>query len=917
MGNAPAAQMSTRASAALEAGVEMQFALWVLAFCPWEQRAAAAALSSEWRVTLGLVKLTSSEKPIDSAACGAGYWRFLCERLAEEHHVHVPKAFEAGCMGLGIAPPRGISPSWHELFLELFPLALGKAWCNSDDVTPHDDGWPEEEEEEEDPEGQRGRRRRAGAGEFHIGVATRFRPARPSSAADELLEGDAVVLPLHQKAQLLRRQLGCSSGEAVAMIMRRRAGSNGHLSFATKQDDSIFQECLAPGRNDKENVPVKPVVDSGSAVSSITKSPDDLESPSLSDSASGTECAADARCSILAVREEHASVLAVTRQSGLRDFRFDRVFSETMQQADVYELSARRLVMDFLNGRSASIICYGQTGSGKTYTMFQPPVLSETVDHRDLRGIVPRAFDEIFDAVGCWNRQRHEIRLGVSYVELFGNEVSDLLREGQVVGQGLEGRYEAVRATDRVGHRYVLDGHTECFVDSWDEVDQLLKAGDVAKRRAATAMNERSTRAHTVLVLSLRKGSDPAVKSRFYFADLGGSEQVSKSKADAGTRAPVTVVGGVEQSRISWHEYYQNRQRIQETQHINKGLFALKRVIEALHRRSSLTALGVPQRSLPYVPYQDSKLTMLLQEALGGSAKTLIVATSTMDPMHATESLQTLRFAETCAQVLNRRDGDQAASVQLALQQIEEEIIKVESDIRKKERWETQRIRRPDVDTRAGAFGDGETYLRDEVVTKTVAVGAEVERERLERLLLRQQELRGLTGADFGKHYADANAMQAADGGKGVDFREKDRFSAHVRARDFENEAVLVDAIRFFFRKAVTGKAAFGETDRTMMRRLPKARVPAGYFRIARKLRDIWEDDTAAGRETRSLGKAMLDKCQGWKAELRGVGGGGENDPQGVREGALRRLLEECDYAAAATPADHLPISVAEGGSQT
>ena len=37
-------------------------------------------------------------------------------------------------------------------------------------------------------------------------------------------------------------------------------------------------------------------------------------------------------------------------------------------------------------------------------------------------------------------------------------QVSDLLREGQVVGQHREGRYSAVRATDRVGHRYVLDG---------------------------------------------------------------------------------------------------------------------------------------------------------------------------------------------------------------------------------------------------------------------------------------------------------------------------------------------------------------------------------------------------------------------------------------------------------------------------
>ena len=49
-------------------------------------------------------------------------------------------------------------------------------------------------------------------------------------------------------------------------------------------------------------------------------------------------------------------VLAVTKNRGLHDFLFDQVFSERSQQARVYEEVARRLVMEFLNGTSASII---------------------------------------------------------------------------------------------------------------------------------------------------------------------------------------------------------------------------------------------------------------------------------------------------------------------------------------------------------------------------------------------------------------------------------------------------------------------------------------------------------------------------------------------------------------------------------
>jgi len=557
--------------------------------------------------------------------------------------------------------------------------------------------------------------------------------------------------------------------------------------------------------------------------------------------------------------------------------------------------------MEFLNGRSASIICYGQTASGKTHTMFGPSGSAWSADkaaRQELAGLVPRSCAEVLDTLQRWRAWGVDVHLGVSYVELFGAEVSDLLREGKVVGQGVEGRYDAVRSTDRVGHRYVLDGHTEWVVESLADIEELLRVGDEAKRRAATAMNERSTRAHTIFILSLAmqrpaddQGSVRARSSRFFFADLGGSEQLSKSKADEGIQAPVTVVGGEEMSRLSWREYYSHRQRIQETLNINKGLFSLKRVIEALQRRSRLAAEGAPQHQLPYVPYQDSKLTMLLQEALGGSSRTVVVATATTDPSHAVESLQTLRFAETCAQVQKRRD-DEAASVTAALGQVGEEIAALQAEIARKERWETRLVRREDVDTVGGAFGEEQTKVsRVEVVPTSVLVGAEEERERLEQLLQRQVDLQGLSSLrGLGKDYRGMRAAAAADGGRGVDFRERDRFSARTKARDFEDEAVLADAIRFFFRKAAGAQIAFGETEWSAKRRLGRDQIPAGYLEVAGALRGAWEDKTALGEESRPFGKAMLDRCQAWAAQLKA-------EP-GSREEALRALLAECGREA-------------------
>jgi len=605
---------------ALGACAEGLLASAFLTFCPWEQRGAAACLSKEWRVTLGLPPVAYLGR--GGASCrGGGYWRFLCDRLEEEHQIYVP-------IGGSGAPARGIADSWKELFLELIPLARVNVPANpASNLTPFDD------RAEEEP-----------AEVFNIGVVTRFKPA---PAASE--EGQAVVLPLHQKTQLIRQELGCSSKEALAMIMReRRSGLRPRSASEPTAGNCTFQACVYP---DPEN----------NAVATATQRVGGRDRGDGKDDG--------VLSGILAVREGPASVLTVTRQSGLRDFSFDRVFGEAAPQDEIYELSARRLVMEFLNGRSASIICYGQTGSGKTFTMFSPPANDSCPEMgvdgagaSGARGLVPRACEEVLRTIRQWRDRGFQARLAVSYVELFGSEVSDLLHEGRIVGQGRQSRHGAVRETDRVSHRYVLDRDTEYPVESWEEVDRLLRVGDAAKRQAAASITERSTRAHAIFVLSLSKGGRGSRCSRFYFADLGGSEQLSKNRASEGSRAPVTLVGGVEQSRLTWQEYYQHRQRLQETLQINKGLSSLRRVIEALHERSRLSKEGVPSQQLPYVPYQDSKLTMLLQEALGGSARTLVMATASMDPGSADESLQTLRFAEICSKVQKRTSAPMPAS---------------------------------------------------------------------------------------------------------------------------------------------------------------------------------------------------------------------------------------------------------------
>ena len=63
--------------------------------------------------------------------------------------------------------------------------------------------------------------------------------------------------------------------------------------------------------------------------------------------------------------------------------------------------------------------------------------------------------------------------------------------------------------------------------------------------------------------------------------------------------------------------YYRQRERLQETLNINVGLYALQRCIEALIHRDAAARAGVSI----HVPFADSKLTLMLKDALSGGAR--------------------------------------------------------------------------------------------------------------------------------------------------------------------------------------------------------------------------------------------------------------------------------------------------------
>ena len=74
-------------------------------------------------------------------------------------------------------------------------------------------------------------------------------------------------------------------------------------------------------------------------------------------------------------------------------------------------------------------------------------------------------------------------------------------------------------------------------VRNTSDVLALLDKGESCKKVAATAMNEKSTRAHCILIVELVQTSHVSNitrRSMLFLADLGGSEKVEKSQIKAG-----------------------------------------------------------------------------------------------------------------------------------------------------------------------------------------------------------------------------------------------------------------------------------------------------------------------------------------------------------------------------------------------
>ncbi|WWC70146.1 uncharacterized protein I206_104093 [Kwoniella pini CBS 10737] len=307
----------------------------------------------------------------------------------------------------------------------------------------------------------------------------------------------------------------------------------------------------------------------------------------------------------LTLSDDHPKVKQRGGKAGREDgytYTFDKLLQFPSTTPDLYGAKVAPLVDKAMNGFNSTIFAYGQTGSGKSFTM------TGTADEL---GIIPCAIDGVFDAITADTERAFLLR--VSYIEIYNETLRDLLnfKKGPL-------KDDEKPAIHYAKGKVYVDPLVEEIVSTPQDVIDLLEKGNAQRRVGATDWNERSSRSHCVFTIVVESrprdgdGDDDIRLSRLNLIDLAGSE---KAVSDSERRG--------------------------EGKHINQSLLALREVINKLTEKTKAS----------HVPYRNSKLTHLLENALGGDSNICVICTMSAEEEHCGETLETLKFAGRCSQV--------------------------------------------------------------------------------------------------------------------------------------------------------------------------------------------------------------------------------------------------------------------------
>ena len=346
------------------------------------------------------------------------------------------------------------------------------------------------------------------------------------------------------------------------------------------------------------------------------------------------------------ITDQKNNIMTIKRDFDKKNFSFDNIFPMETSQTSIFDTTSKDVVNSVLKGYNGTIFAYGQTGSGKTYTMVG------NFENNEIKGIIPRSFDYIFEEIK--KDKEHKYNIKISFIQIYLETIQDLL----------EPTNKEIRIREDPEQGVYLEGVQWVPVTSTGDCSKIFKIGEKNRVTESTMMNTYSSRSHAILIakiekniilskekiLELSKESNEKIKAErvmtnsfLYLVDLAGSERVKKSKAV--------------------------NMRLEEAKKINYSLLILGNCIQSL-----------TESKPTYIPYRDSKLTRLLQESLGGNAKTSLIVTISPSGYNTDETISSLNFALRAMKVQNKPIINRSVDYQALCIKLQEDLDKLNDE---------------------------------------------------------------------------------------------------------------------------------------------------------------------------------------------------------------------------------------------
>ena len=317
-------------------------------------------------------------------------------------------------------------------------------------------------------------------------------------------------------------------------------------------------------------------------------------------------------------------------------YAFDDVFDEFDRNSVVFERTVLPMLSNVLNGYNCTVFAYGMTGAGKTHTM-----LGDLYSNSGELGIVALVVNELFAKFSADDNANYEFTLYFSYIEIYNEQVKDLLTDSKENLMIIEDSSKGVMVPNLTQHK----------IEKCADLVSMMKQGNARRKMAMTNSNQFSSRSHAIIQFIIEKRDrakdvvDTYTQSKFLLIDLAGSE-----------RAAVSDNKGMRQI---------------EGANINKSLLSLGNCINIL---------SDPNKRGAFVPYRDSKLTRLLKDSLGGNTKTIMLACVSPCNLHYEETSNTLKYASR-ARRINRVITSNVKEVEMHISHYKEVIDSLKNEI--------------------------------------------------------------------------------------------------------------------------------------------------------------------------------------------------------------------------------------------